>query len=148
MADAPFQRRLSDVAEEVYIFGHTHIQWYYRQKNRLLISSGSCGLALDFDNSAAYALLSWQGGEWVCELRRVAYDVESALAEMAQSRPALELPVWYGVLSKEMFTARAQAFPFVHFAEQYAESIRDNVRPFTRKTWFNAYHEWKKQEQV
>lgn len=140
--DAPLQKRLDTLEPGVYAFGHNHIQWSYRKGDKLLISTGACGLPLDFDPRAAYVLLSWQKGQWECELRRVHYDWESALEDMAVSQPAQALPVWYGVISKEVKTSREQAIPFIHFADQYAKSIGDDVRPLSRETWYSAYRAW------
>ena len=86
--------------------------------------------------------MTWNKSNWECELRRVFYDVSSAIDVMDQSQCAKELPVWYGVISNEMKTAREQAIPFLNFTEEYANNLNDPIRPYTRKTWYASYDAW------
>lgn len=140
--DSLLHKQLLMLNNGVYVFGHKHIQWFQEQSGKLLICPGSCGVPLDFQTTAAYAILEWKKSYWECELRRVFYDVSTAISVMDETACAKEIPVWYGIISKETKTGRAQAIPFLHYAEQYANSIGDPTRPFTRKTWYASYNAW------
>ena len=142
--DKLLHTQLSILNDGVYIFGHKHIQWCKRLNRKLLVNPGSCGVPLDFQTTAAYAILYWNQSSWECELHRVLYDVPTAISMMDSSQCALELPVWYGVISKEVSTAREQAIPFLNFTELYANELKDSVRPFTRDTWYRSFNMWKK----
>jgi predicted phosphodiesterase len=66
---------------EVIVFGHTHLQFVRQARERTLVNPGSVGMPFDGDPRAAYAL--WRGGEQF-ELQRVAYDVETYIADLRQ----------------------------------------------------------------
>ena len=116
-------KQLPALNNGVYVFGHKHIQWFQDLSGKLLISPGSCGVPLDFQTTAAYAIINYNKSYWECELHRVFYDVSTAISIMDESMCAREIPVWYGVISKETQTGRAQAIPFLHYTEQYANKL-------------------------
>jgi len=66
-------------------FGHLHIAYTRRWRNIFLVDVGSCGLPRDEDIRASYAILSWQAGSWVAEIRRVAYDVQAVVKQIKTS---------------------------------------------------------------
>ncbi len=68
--------------EHRVVFGHTHIQFQRLAGQVHLVNPGSVGMPLDGDHRAAYALVS--GREGSVELRRVAYDHESAADAVLQ----------------------------------------------------------------
>jgi predicted phosphodiesterase len=73
---------LGGVQERRVVFGHTHLQFRRTRADDVeLINPGSVGMPLDGDRRAAYALLFDDGS---VELRRVPYDVESAVAGLAE----------------------------------------------------------------
>lgn len=63
-------------------FGHIHTPYQRLWRNRLLVDVASVGLPMDGDHRAAYAVLTWNGGRWAAEHRRVAYDVPEVIHEM------------------------------------------------------------------
>ena len=140
--DPLLYEQLSTLSDGVYAFGHKHIQWYTELNGKLLVNPGSCGVPLDFQTTAAYAILYWGKSRWECELRRVDYDTPSAIGDMHSSQFAKDVQVWYGVISQEALTAREQAIPFLKFTEEYANNLGDSTRPFSRKTWYASYSAW------
>ena len=66
---------------DLIIFGHTHIQWHARVRGKVLINPGSCGMPLDLQPSAAYALLDIQGDDIKVSERRVQYDIDGLISE-------------------------------------------------------------------
>ena len=68
---------LEDVAQNVVVFGHSHIQFSRRGEERLLVNPGSVGMPFDGDPRAAYALFT---GDGELELRRVDYDHHASAA--------------------------------------------------------------------
>jgi predicted phosphodiesterase len=70
------QRLLNGVHDQTVVFGHSHQQFRRPGPNgTTLINPGSCGMPLDGDVRAAYAL---RRGNGEFEFRRVEYDVERA----------------------------------------------------------------------
>lgn len=84
--NSEFQKTLSALSDGVYIFGHTHIQWHARFKNKILINAGSCGEALDFSKTgAAYTILSIEGDIIDIDERQVFYDRDALVQSIRSS---------------------------------------------------------------
>jgi diadenosine tetraphosphatase ApaH/serine/threonine PP2A family protein phosphatase len=74
-------RMLAGVKESQVVFGHSHLQFRRPGPNATdLVNPGSVGMPIDGDNRAAWALRRDDGE---LELRRTEYDVEQAVAKMA-----------------------------------------------------------------
>jgi putative phosphoesterase len=72
--------RLMGVEAQRVVFGHTHLQFMREGPGGIeLVNPGSVGIPLDGDRRAAYAIVDDEGR---VELRRVAYDWESAAREV------------------------------------------------------------------
>ena len=63
-------------------FGHLHVPYCTRWRDRLLIDVASVGLPMDGDRRAAYAILTWDGAGWQAEHRRVFYPLPVVANEM------------------------------------------------------------------
>jgi putative phosphoesterase len=66
-------------------FGHYHVAYQKRWRHLLLVDAGSSGLPRDEDLRASYAILSWSGGSWQAEHRRVPYDVKAVVQQILTS---------------------------------------------------------------
>lgn len=74
-------RLMDGVTEELVVCGHTHVQFDRHADGLRLVNPGSVGLPLDGDPRAGYALIASPDD---IELRRVAYDEDSAAAGLRQ----------------------------------------------------------------
>jgi predicted phosphodiesterase len=84
------ERMLVGEAERTILFGHSHQQFERPGSNgTYLVNPGSVGAPLDGDTRAAWAL--YENGE--IDLRRTAYDVERAAAQMRSYGEWAELVV-------------------------------------------------------
>jgi predicted phosphodiesterase len=70
---------------EVLAFGHVHVPFTRRWRERLLADVGSVGLPMDGDPRATYAVFTWDRREWCVEHRRVHYPVSAVAHQMRQS---------------------------------------------------------------
>ncbi len=140
--DTELHAMISKLEKGVYIFGHTHIPFHWEREGKLVINPGSCGLPLDFNQNASYAILEWTGNNYTATIKRIVYDVNTAINYTKNSVYAKEVRVWSGIIVKELETAREQAVPFVNFTEKYAADNLDMVRPFCAQTWYAAYDAW------
>ncbi len=77
-ADA-VEARVRDIAADWLVMGHIHRAFAFRHGRLQLVNTGAVGFSLDGDPRAAYAVLD--PGRGCIALRRVAYDVERALAD-------------------------------------------------------------------
>jgi putative phosphoesterase len=95
--DDEIKMRAADRDFKLILCGHTHIPRAVRLEHRLFVNPGSVGLQAYQDDRpfphaventsphARYAIVSKTGGEWSCELRKVAYAWEKA-AQLAEER--------------------------------------------------------------
>ncbi len=73
----PTEEYFSNIAGEVYVSGHTHIQSLYAFKNKMYCNPGSVGMPRDNDPRAAFAV--YDGG---FTLHRVDYDMQKVFQLM------------------------------------------------------------------
>lgn len=150
--DTAFQKKLSGLEDGIYIFGHTHVQWSYKLKDRnvLLINPGSCGLPLDaIRDSIPYSILTIEeDGKTDLTEFRIPFSKERYVDELMKTTQYTEANVWSKVIIKEQMTAREHLTFFLQFVAEYADENGDYQRPFSVKTWEEAFEKWEKQECV
>lgn len=80
---------LADVPDDVAVvaFGHLHIPYTRRVGRLLLADISSVGLPKDGDPRAGYGVLTWEGGEWRVEQRRVPYPLDEVVAQLRDANP-------------------------------------------------------------
>ncbi len=83
--DTEKQEEIADELEEdIIVFGHTHLPYAKKVKDKLFINAGSVGRPKDGDNRACYCILMI--GERVeVEFVRVPYDIEKMAKEIEES---------------------------------------------------------------
>lgn len=67
------------------VFGHIHYASSGSVRGQRLTSIGAVGFPFDGDTRAAYALASWDGGNWRVEHRRVVYDHQAVASDIEHS---------------------------------------------------------------
>lgn len=138
-----FMNRQSQIPKGIYIFGHSHIQWHKEIDGHIYINPGSCGLPLDCEEfGAPYTLLTVNEDKVNIEERRVRYDVYNLIEKVKKTDQYKEAYVWSEVTFKEWVHSKDHVDYFLKFAEEYANRIGDNRRPFEKQTWQEAFTEW------
>jgi len=79
--EATDEALLGGVRAGLVVFGHTHLAFTRTEGAVTLLNPGSVGLPFDGDVRASWAVLHDDGS---IEIRRVAYDVEAAVAGLAR----------------------------------------------------------------
>lgn len=64
-----------NISEKYLACGHSHIPWLVEQNGYKAFNPGSAGMAINEDNRAQYALLSWNRRAWQVQFRALKYDV-------------------------------------------------------------------------
>ena len=141
-----FQSAIQSLSEGIYICGHTHVQWHLQCKNRTFINPGSCGLPLDGMQGAPYTILNIEGNNIHITEHRVQYDMDKLRHELISSDLYKNAPVWSGITLEAIDTGYDRVQPFLHFAEEYADKINDHVRPYSVKTWTEAFSLWQEKQ--
>ena len=147
--DGAFSAAVDKLTDGIYIFGHTHMQWSYRHKDReiCLINPGSCGLPLDgIKNSIPYTILDISDdGKVMIRQRRILFDMEKYTEELKKTDQYKEANVWSKVIITELLTAKDHLISFIDRVGSYADSIGDLRRPFAVDTWEEGYNVWRKE---
>lgn len=93
------QSYVSQFEARLVLYGHTHRVMDRPVGSVRLVNSGSVGLPLDGDPRPSYAMITLEDGACEVTLRRVEYDRESVLEEMARvEHPGLP---WIGRMIRE-----------------------------------------------
>jgi len=142
-SNADFRAAVLPLDDGIYIFGHSHIQWHARLENKIFINPGSCGIPLDGTPGAPYTLLEIENGNINITECRANYDIEKLIQNMKNSDLYKAAPVWSEIMLEQLTYCFEVARPFLDFTEQYANKIGDTARPFSEKTWTEAYRQWK-----
>lgn len=144
------KEKINALADGIYIFGHSHIQWNYQSGSgkKILINPGSCGLPLDcIEAGVPYTLLEIEeNGNVVVEERRVSFNKREYINTFLQSKQFEYARVWSKIILKELQTNREHLAFFLKYVEEYAVKISDEQRPFSVETWEKAYELWEKGE--
>lgn len=140
--DPEFHSATHSLADDVYIFGHTHIQWHAWHENKVFINPGSCGLPLDGVLGAPYTVLEIENNKINILERRVLYDIDKLKLDLKNSSLYESAPVWISVILREIDAKFDYAMSFLQFAESYANDVNDHIRPFSLKTWTEAFNLW------
>ena len=144
-----FDADLSAMEDGIYIFGHSHIQWTYKVKDRNIyfINPGSCGLPLDgMVNTIPYSILEISDeGTVNVEQCRVPFDVDTYVEDVKKTPQYVEAAVWTKVMLREIKHEKEQILFFLKFVEDYANSINDSRRPYAIDTWEKSYELWSAQ---
>ena len=139
----------------VYLFGHTHVQWYWQGNGKLLLNPGSCGMPLDFNRDAAYSLIEYIDGEWAVEERRVSYDLTAAINALRDSGLYKASAGLSDVVIDQLLTAQERASFLLSFAEKFTaeesgtgpgKGARDIEQPFSNHIWLKACAAYKAQK--
>ena len=128
---------LDNYKDGAYIFGHTHVQWHFIGGGKLLLNPGSCGMALDFDNTAAYSIIEWDG-EWTVEERRVVYDIQAAATALKASELWRVAPVWSGIIEEHLMFAEDHVSFLIDTAFAVQKDFGESGLPFSNKVWERA----------
>lgn len=76
-----WENRLEFIEADFVLVGHTHVGYVLELGNRTIVNPGSVGQPRDGDPRASYAII--ENGN--VELRRIAYDIDAAVAQMDTS---------------------------------------------------------------
>jgi len=90
----------------VHLFGHNHLQFHTEYKGRLFINPGSCGMAADWDATAAYTLLTWKDEAWHVAERRVEYDLQTIANGLISTGYHDYAPMWSEVVKQQAQTGK------------------------------------------
>ena len=101
--------------------GHSHRYFIYPHRGVLLANPGSVGLSTMGTAEARYAMLTFRGRYWHCDLRGIPYDIEAVVADMIESGLAEIGCVWSRCVIATLRTGKSHIIPTGSLAYRLAQ---------------------------
>jgi predicted phosphodiesterase len=108
---------------EIIVSGHTHFQWHAFVGDTLLINPGGCGQPLDGDPRAPYTVLRVTDAGIEIDERRVAYDIEGAIAAAKDTEVYRRGTIWLDACFASMRRGRDYVDPLRDAARRIAAEL-------------------------
>jgi predicted phosphodiesterase len=122
-SDATLSEILEMHPTDVLVGSHTHVPLHRRWGRTLVLNSGAVGSPFNGDGRAQYLWLTLHEGAWRPEFRRVAYDVDAALAAYETSGYLEHGGLLARLFRDEVRDARSYLVPFQMWAETSGEAL-------------------------
>jgi len=129
---------IDKIDANIILFGHNHLQSYAYCGDKLIINPGSCGLSLDFDNTAAYTILEVMDNKLNVIEKRVTYDIEYVIKQVKESLLYEKGRIWTDLVCLTLRTGRDYFGFFLEIAGQIASSKNETGLLFSDSTWEEA----------
>jgi predicted phosphodiesterase len=114
--------------------GHTHIPLVRTIDQTLVVNAGSVGLPFDHDPRAAYAQLTWRGGQWQAEIIRLKYDLAAAEQDLFDGGFMVGVGPLARIVQLELRQSRSLLFGWASQFQEYCLageiSMEDSVREY------------------
>jgi predicted phosphodiesterase len=128
---------------EIFMFGHTHIQWHAQIGKKIIINPGSCGVPLDYDKRAPYSILEFNKDDINIWERRVPYSISDAIYYTMKSELYLNAKIWCDIVFDNLNLAKDEITFFFRHVERTAKEQNDYSRPYSNAVWNEAANSWR-----
>ena len=130
-----YAQEIADCPGDICLFGHNHLQFFGKVKDKILLNPGSCGLPFDYDTRAPYAIIDDDGGTPAIELRRVKYDINKTINAI-HGFSAFSHAEFWGKLHIAML--RSASDMVMNRFWEHARKIGDGKFPMENDVWRKA----------
>lgn len=129
---------LGRINAQVYLHGHSHLQYAVELDGTLFLNPGSCGLPLDQQSGAPYTLLQYEAGSFRVKERRVSYDVERVIRNVIDFPKYGEAAGWYQLINWQLSTSRDHSRTFSRFLQEEKECTSPQTDQENNQTFHRA----------
>lgn len=95
---------LQQMPAKLMLSGHTHHQFTYRYKDKLLVNPGSIGVAIGKPKTANFCMLEWKKDGWKVELVTIPFDYHKLRQHFLKSSLMEKAKWWPKCILKSMET--------------------------------------------
>jgi putative phosphoesterase len=85
---------LEGISYKYMLCGHTHRQFSYEYKGKIIINPGSVGVPIGCKKSAHMAVLEWVKDKWEFEFQTIEYDYQQLVREFEESEMKEKANLW------------------------------------------------------
>lgn len=133
-----FGSLLSDITQDVYVYGHTHEAWHGSIYNKLIINPGSAGISFLKKGLTQYTILTADNDGFKVNHRIINYDADGFIEGM-KNRMLSECGAWAKAIIASIETGSVITLDFLHFAAEMARSENcDMTKPIPNDVWMTA----------
>ena len=133
---------IESLAEGVYLFAHSHLQFEMEYKGRHFINPGSVSIPLDGNNTLSYSILEISDSGINIENQRLEYDYKAVIKKLYESDYYQLAPFWCQLIKKEMETGLEYIVPFLIHLEKMNEGYGEPGQPASDEVWHMAVKAW------
>lgn len=140
--DHKLKGKITKQSPNIYIFGHTHLQWHSYVGETLFINPGSCGKPLDYDQRAPYTILDIRGDETIVDEIRVEYNIDEAIKGLQESVLYDKARDWSRIVIGELKSARDEVSFFFNHLALVSQECGEDSWPVSTFVWKEAVSRW------
>ena len=105
---SPRDNMINDIIDnmdtDVLICAHSHVQFVYRKKNKIIINPGSIGIPLGSNGVPQYGVLTTEDGKVNIELKSINYDKTKIINDIYASGLLEQAPIYTKLIIHEIKT--------------------------------------------
>ena len=122
---------LENISENILVCGHTHIQWYKKINDKIVLNPGSVGVNFSGNKSAQYAIIESIKNDINIELKNVFYDFNE-LKRISNQKIS-----WITLSIRSMEDGIDYNMKFLEKAKEIYKEW-----PISNKNWTEVYNNW------
>ena len=107
---------ISDLQEDVLIYGHTHNSNFITMNNKFGINPGSVGLPLYKNSFAEYGILEIERNKIVWKQKSIDYNKKEYVNKMEENGLLAASPIWSNAIIDSIFFGENVSLTFIHKA--------------------------------
>ena len=115
-----FDRMINDFPADIYLFGHTHIDFYREYKGKIFLNTGAISLGC-YPNKSTYGVLEIDGDNVSYSLKSVDYDFEMAKQYYLNHFYSQECIVWCNTILYTLKTGLDYGVIFIEWLNDHPD---------------------------
>jgi len=140
--DIDLKRKISLQDTDIYLFGHSHLQFHFDLGGKLFINPGSCGVPLDGNSSAAYTILELNNDGYKVTEKRVKYDIDKLKKRIRDDVSYQNIQNWYEVMITSIVKGTDELTFFLAYVGDCAKKLGDDSKHYSNEVWNQACKGW------
>ena len=131
---------VDQIASQMIICAHFHIQTEYERKGRVIINPGAVGVPLHSKGKTQFMILTGENGDWKHEFITLSYNIEKTLKSMEEEKLFLKAPGWYEITRHLLITGETSHAMVVRqvMDRYYKDTGKKTLHEIPEEYWQNA----------
>ena len=130
------ERSFGAIDENVLLCGHAHRPFVYSNGKKTIVNAGSVGLNFDKSQSADFAVIRYDGGDFDVDIRKAKYDYAAFKMSCDCDDP------WVWLCLKSIESGKSGESYVLRFLDEAKR--RYGVSPLPDDDYYELFNEWRK----